>query len=74
MMHTKKIGLLSLSAALLVAGCGGSGGGSAAPPPPTSKTYSVMLTGLELTRASDGASIAVSGLPLSSNITVTIDD
>ena len=57
-----------------------SSGGSGDPPPPStpppanSISYSFTLTGMTLTRSDDGASVPVDGLPLSSNITVTVGD
>ena len=45
------------------------------PPPPVNTTsYSVILTAMVMARSGDGAGVAVNGLPLSSNITITINN
>ena len=77
---TRKLitGSALFAALMLLVGCGGGGGGSSPPPPPppppppASDTFSVSLTNIELTRTADGAAVPVNGLPLDSNITVTV--
>ena len=69
-----------ISVLLVLTGCGGGGGGSSPPPPPppppppASDTFSVTLTDIDLTRTADGAAVPVNGLPLDSNITVTVNN
>ncbi len=55
-------------------------GGNGSQPPPTpppsgiTTSYGVTLTGMKLTRSDTGEDVPVDGLPLSSNITITIND
>ena len=88
MLRSSRTGMLLLCMAPFLGSCdGGSGGGSdgasggdGSQPPPTPPpsgitiSYGVTLTGMKLTRSDDGASVPVDGLPLNSNITITISD
>lgn len=68
--------LLALAAAG-TSGCGGGGGGTAGAGggnggPPNAKTYTLELTGLELTDTRTGAAVDAGGLPIK-GATVTRD-